>query len=128
MKKILFISLFISILFADSLMAQYTIPAWNTPVYYRANFREQSKGISFASRTLRGKRVLHIDAHPGNTTPVSCGTVYVYSLDRVCILGPYQLCEGESLVVDIDEREWNVYIESEAHLEVDVWIEELKRN
>jgi hypothetical protein len=38
-------------------------------------------------------------------------------------MGPHTLCEGQTLSVEIDENEWGVLVESEAHLVVDVWIE-----
>jgi hypothetical protein len=54
----------------------------------------------------------------------SVATVWVYSLDLQDIIGPYTVYGGETIYVDIDEREWGVIVQSEDHVEVDVWIEE----
>ncbi len=40
------------------------------------------------------------------------------------ILGPYIMHGGETLMVEIDSREWGVIVQSEDHITVDVWISE----
>lgn len=123
MKKIIFILLLFFAFTANSLNAQNPIPSWNVPVYYRANFMETAKMNTSFTKNSRGKRVLHVDAQTGGVTPSACGTVWVYSTDSLSVIGPLQLCSGESLSVDIDDREWGVLVESDDHLVLDVWIE-----
>jgi hypothetical protein len=48
-------------------------------------------------------------------------TVWVYNLDQNTVLGPYTVNCGETLTVEIDEREWGVLVESEEGVIVDVW-------
>lgn len=60
----------------------------------------------------------------GTVSPrLNCGTLWVYCIESLEVVGPFQLCAGEILTVEIDERTWGVYIESESSLVVDVWIE-----
>ena len=126
MKKIILLLVFFLAMTPGLLKAQNPIPSWNVPVYFRANFQELNKGISNQSKASRGKRVLHVNAQHGISGPVDCGTVWIYSLDSLNVIGPLQLCEGETLTIEIDENEWGVLVESEEHLVVDVWIEESK--
>ena len=49
--------------------------------------------------------------------------VRIYSLDGVDTLGPYLVQCGETLTVEIDERDWGVLVETDSDILVDVWIE-----
>lgn len=69
----------------------------------------------------RGKRVMIIKA---NGVPSTTATVNLYSLDGLNVLGPYIMHGGETLMVEIDSREWGVLVQSEDHITVDVWISE----
>jgi hypothetical protein len=47
----------------------------------------------------------------------------VYSLDGETVYGPFTVYSGETLRVEIDDRECGVYVESNEDVIVDVWIE-----
>ena len=117
MKKLICTGIFI--LLSGSFQwvsGQNPIPSFNVPVYHLANFQE--------SQPPKGKRDMNVIIH-GVEVPYSdtCkATVWVYSLDRNDILGPYTLYNEETLSVGIDDREWGVIIESEDHVTADVWI------
>ena len=49
-------------------------------------------------------------------------TVWVYSLDHTTVLGPYTVLCGETLTVDIDDRDWGTLVESDVPVVVSVWI------
>ena len=118
MKKIICLTLFLFGIGVMPVSAQNPIPSYNVPVYHAANFQEQNKS-SNANHSTLGKRVIIVNAQGAPTTKT---TIYVYSLDLRDILGPFKL-EGEDILyVDIDMREWGVYVESEGDLVVDVWI------
>jgi len=38
------------------------------------------------------------------------------------VLGPYTVYAGETLDVEIDEREWGVLVQTTYEIQVDVWI------
>jgi len=50
-------------------------------------------------------------------------TVWIYSLDGLDILGPYYLACGNTLEVEIDDREWGALVESDMDINVSVWID-----
>jgi hypothetical protein len=106
------------------LKGQNPIPSFNTPVYSIANFQEGLSKKSNADET-RGKRTVVVHSN-GQTGTIA--TVYVYCQDFQTIYGPYTLYGGQTLQVEIDDREWGVMVTSEDHITVDVWItEELSR-
>ena len=123
MKKILALMILISTFSLAAVYGQNPIPSWNIPVYHRANFQETSKKISGQGDQVMGKRVLNVHAQTGSNGPQNCGTVYIYRLDSTMVMGPCTLCEGQTLSVEIDQNEWGVLVESEAHLVIDVWID-----
>ena len=103
--------------------AQNPIPSWNVPVFFRANFLQTGNGIPYPAKVSRSKQTLHVAVHRTAAPLPNCGTVWFYCLETLDVLGPFPLCEGESLSVEIDEYQWGVHVESESHLVVDVWIE-----
>ncbi|MEI6898765.1 MAG: hypothetical protein WCL00_02710, partial [Bacteroidota bacterium] len=97
----------------------YPIPSYNISVDGYANFLNQH---SNSKNTSRGKRDANIHLKSGSVGNPNCeATVWVYSLDQTTILGPYTVNCGETLTVEIDEREWGVLVESEEEVIVDVW-------
>jgi len=110
------------ILAAPVAKAQNPIPSWNVAVNSVANFQESSSK-STCSNPLRGKRNMNIKARGAEGQSSCQATVWVYSLDEQDILGPYPIQCEETIIVEIDEREWGVLVESEDHVYVDVWIE-----
>lgn len=103
-------------------IAQNPIPSFNIPVYLIANFQEGLKDAH-----PKGKKKIKVLGSCGSVNKTTCqATVYAYSLDLQTILGPYTLNEGQTLSIDIDEREWGVLVQSDDHMTVSVWIEEGK--
>lgn len=100
--------------------AQNPIPSFNVPVYHVANFQEQSRKC-LTEQHGRAQRTMVVDTKGSHS---SITIVYVYSLDKQDIFGPYTMVGEETLFVDIDSREWGVLVESEDHVTVDVWIED----
>jgi len=99
----------------------YPIPSYNIPLDSLANFAEKS--FSDQSAPTDGKREMNVQIRPKVLTGTCSATVWVYSLDRTTILGPYDIVSGQVLSVEIDDREWGVLVESEDEVIVDVWIE-----
>ena len=107
----------------QALKAQYPIPSYNIPVYPHATFQEQVAGGGNSDNCTEKRQVV-IRTSCGNLARGNCSaTVWVYSLDGKTVYGPYTVYGGETLRVDIDDREWGVYVEAEDTVIVDVWIE-----
>ena len=97
----------------------YPIPSYNITVNGYANFANIH---STTPDNTKGKRQVSIHLKSGPLADTNCvSTVWVYSLDQTSILGPYTVNCGETLTVDIDERDWGVLVESEEQVIVDVW-------
>lgn len=123
MKKTLFVSVILFLFALQGLKAQNPIPSYNFPVHYRANFQERT-GVAFQGDNCLEKRDVIVRTSCGSTGKTTCSaTVWVYSLDGQSIYGPFTVYGGETLRVEIDERQWGVYVESDDHVIVDVWIE-----
>ncbi len=101
--------------------AQFPIPSYNACVDNRATFKEEAKQFTFSQNT-DGKRILHV-AYKSNKTLSDTITVYACSLDGQTLLGPAYLTPGQTISVEIDDREWGVLIYSDIEVVVDVWIE-----
>jgi hypothetical protein len=98
----------------------YPIPSYNVLVDGNATFREDVHKPGFSKS--KQKRAMHIRVKPKGGTQLCQATVWVYSLDQSTILGPFTVNCGETLAVEIDDREWGVLAESEEEILVDVWI------
>jgi hypothetical protein len=123
MKRIILLLFILIIATGTHLVAQNPIPSYNVPVNLKAYFQEQNNDNS-CKQTL-GKRTLHVRVSCSGTSVTTCSaTVWVYSLDGEDTYGPFTVNGGETLEVEIDEREWGVYVESETPVIVDVWIDE----
>jgi hypothetical protein len=100
----------------------YPIPSYNITVDGYADFMNNIS-TSQKNGTKEVRRVI-IHLKSANGPSIFCqATVWVYSLDLTTILGPYSVSCGNELRVEIDEREWGVFVESEDEVIVDVWIE-----
>jgi hypothetical protein len=100
----------------------YPIPSYNVSVNMYANFRED---ITYQpTDQLRGKRAVNVQVKSGSDADNCQATVWIYSLDRTTLLGPYTVPCGETLTVEIDEREWGAFVECEISVMVDVWFSE----
>lgn len=123
MKQSVTILLIVGLFLINKLgIAQNPIPSFNIPVYLIANFQEGLKDAH-----PKGKKKIKVLGSCGNVNKTTCqATVYAYSLDLQTVLGPYTLIDGQTLSIDIDEREWGVLVQSDDHMTVSVWIEEGK--
>jgi len=124
MKKFLLLinlSLFVG---ANSVHAQYPIPSYNILLNSYATFQEHIS-VTPNEQETRGKRKLIVKVTCGNLLLSACSaTVWVYSLDGLDVLGPFQVTDAEDLSVEIDERAWGTRVETQDPIFVDVWIEE----
>ena len=97
----------------------YPIPSYNITVDGYANFRENYHSVNLKQTKEKREVNVHVKSVFGSQ---GCqATVWVYSLDQTTILGPYTVNCDETLVVQIDERDWGVLVESEEEITVDVW-------
>ena len=123
MKTKFIFFLFIIICSVTRVIAQYPIPSYNVDVTQKASFQEQIHMGLINPLTL-GKREINVSVHPP-TLPIGslCGGVWVYSLDKRDVLGPFDLISDQTLQVLIDDRAWGVYIEVSVELLASVWID-----
>jgi hypothetical protein len=98
----------------------YPIPSYNVLVDGNATFRESVHKPGF--NKSKQKRVIHVSIKPKNGTQLCQATVWIYTLDQSAVLGPFTVNCGETLTVEIDDREWGVLVESEEEIITDVWI------
>lgn len=97
----------------------YPIPSYNVTVNGYANFANLH---SSTGDNTKGKRQVNIHLKAGPMSDTNCvATVWVYRLDQSAVLGPFTVNCGETLVVEIDDGEWGVLVESEEVVIVDVW-------
>jgi|GEM_PF-2552563 len=120
MKKGLFLILFLVGSSFTWLFATNPIPSYNVSVYRQADFTEAIRRGT-PHKDLRGERVMVVSVKGLSS---HTAIIWIYTLDRQTTLGPYYVPGGETLYVEIDERDWGVLIETNGLLEVDVWIEE----
>ena len=97
----------------------YPIPSYNITVESVARFIPTGTRNLTSLHQDREKRTQHITVR-GSVG--SYATVWVYSLDGLDTLGPYTVYAGETLDVEIDEREWGVLVQTTYEIQVDVWI------
>jgi hypothetical protein len=98
----------------------YPIPSFDVTVEDYACFREDFSTQSL-DQVLEKRQV---NVRVKSCSPGRSCTVWVFSLDRVDILGPFTVSVDETLGVEIDEREWGVLVQTEEEVVVDVWIGE----
>jgi len=98
----------------------YPIPSYNVISFGCTDFSEQTSKIK--CELSKGRRNLNVASSGGSSCPAQ---IWIYSLDRLDILGPYTLNPGETLTVEINEREWGVSSESVCQVTLSVWIEEI---
>lgn len=100
----------------------YPIPSYNIQVDGYADFMNQFSTAQKNNNKAKRDVIVHLKSAAEPSQPCQA-TVWVYSLDLTTILGPYSLSCGNELRVEIDEREWGVFVESDDEVIVDVWIE-----
>jgi|ERR1035438_5523199 hypothetical protein len=123
--KIIFI-LFVMVCFFTKAMAQYPIPSYNVYVAQPTYFEEQTNNVlQNAIAITEGRRQVNISGQcPTISSHLPCAEVWVFSLDKQDILGPYYLYNDDILQVPIDSRTWGVYIEGSYELDASVWIDD----
>jgi hypothetical protein len=97
----------------------YPIPSTNVGVDGLADFENLLSTFQNNSKELRKVHIHFISASPEQGCEA---TVIVYSLDGTTYLGPFTVSCGQTLDVNIDERDWGVMVDSDVKLLVDVWI------
>ena len=118
--KFIFPLFFFIFLFSVTGYCQYPIPSFNVSVAKDAYFLESNHTL----KAPMEKRVLVIHVFCTTLLPATCkATIWVCSLDGRTVMGPYILFGGDTIYVDIDEREWGVIVDTESEVKVDVWIE-----
>jgi len=123
MKKVIFFSIIVLVTVIQALEAQNPIPSYNFPVSGHANFQEK-EFVSVHHDNCLGKRDVVVQTTCGSSGVMICtATVWVYSLDGQTIYGPYTMHGGDTLRVEIDDREWGVYVLTDDIVIVNVWIE-----
>jgi hypothetical protein len=121
--KIILVLIFMVCTFTE-MMAQYSIPSYNIDITQKATFQELSQE-GLVNPLDQGKKDVNIEGHtPLLPAGSPCAQVWVYSLDKRNVLGPYELVTDQVLQVPVDDRAWGVYIEVSAELFTDVWIDE----
>jgi hypothetical protein len=80
--------------------------------------------MQFLNPLVLDKKSINIHGvNPSQPSGCPCGEVWVYTLDRHEVLGPYDLLNEETLQIPVDDREWGVYVEVTIVLGMDVWID-----
>lgn len=103
-----------------SAYAQFPIPSYNTVVDNRATFTEQTKNLK-SFENIDSQRVLKVK-RASNKTPGDDVVFYACSLDGQTTLGPYNIAPGETISVDIDQRDWGIVVFASVEVVLDVWI------
>jgi hypothetical protein len=125
MKKILSVTFFLFAGFGitgvhSQLVPTYTIPSYDITVNGYADFRENFNDLR--PNQTEGKRDVDVQVKSGTRSPDCQATVWVYTLDRNTVLGPYTLSCEDILQVEIDDNEWGVLVLSGADVNISVWI------
>lgn len=97
----------------------YTIPSSDIDVNGYANFIENYSNSSSPDQVLEKRQV---NVQIKSVTHGCQVNIWVYTLDRTTILGPYTMTGDDLLTVEIDDNEWGVLVESEDEVLVSVWI------
>jgi hypothetical protein len=126
MKKITFLSIFFTLL-CLVMQAQVEkilpIPSFRVAidsayVRFQENIHRNSPDVS------RAKRIMKVKIISNSLTKLNCqAQVSVYSLDGLDTLGPFTVLCGNTLMVEVDEREWGALVQSNSSILTDVWIE-----
>ena len=99
----------------------YPIPSYNIAVLGNADFEEGYSDI-MPSQT-EGKRILNVQTYMISNGASGCDiTVWVFTLDRQTILGPYTLGCDDLLSVEIDSNLWGCLVQAGKEVTVAVYI------
>lgn len=117
--------LLVLIIFSGSIKlanAQFPIPSFNAIVDNRATFTEQQQTVK-SPLNIDAKRFLKINRKP-TKTPLSDVYFYAGTLDGQTTLGPFYIEPGQTISIEIDNREWGIVVFAESEVILDVWITE----
>ncbi len=104
-------------------LTPFPIPSYNVNTNGNAIFEEQ---LPTTVTNTEAKRRMNVIVICHRLTLFPCYIqVMLYSLDGLDILGPYNPACGELLTVDIDEREWGVWVQTDCDVEVSVWASDI---
>ena len=127
MKKLTLLSLFCLLFCLQQATGQvikpWPIPSFNVAVSGIAVFQENCS--SDQTKSILEKRKIHVQVScQKSADTVSCPIrVWIYSLDGLDTLGPYCVSCGQTLEVEIDDREWGALVVADMAINVSVWIE-----
>jgi hypothetical protein len=108
---------------SHSALATYPIPSYDITVTALGYAAFEEGYTDFRPDQVEGKRILNIQAKPLSTELQDCSaTVWVFTLDRQTILGPYTVSCDDLLSVNIDTNLWGCLVEAGNEVTVDVWI------
>ncbi len=128
MKKIFLLA--VSILMVTLTFGQTVdpIPSYNVLVTGKANFTDNSTISTTGTQPLNyEKRDVNVSSDGGGSNTPSGGgsgspiVVYVYTLDRTVVLGPFFVPSGQTLTVPIDQNAWGVLVGDDSPTYVSVW-------
>jgi len=120
MKKILLLTAVFFFAQIAYVLAYMPIPAYKVPVGHHQNFVEKPGGKK-GDHDPKAKRDMHVQSSVTSGKP-TLAIIWVYSLDGQDILGPFYLLSGQSIDVPIDARDWGVYVQSDDHVIISVWV------
>jgi len=131
MKKQVFSTVLFAVLllFSANVFAQFPISSYDKPVESGSYFAENH---SYAPVFSAEKRKMNVDTTDPSTSPEdSKVTFIVFSLDFQEFRGPFTVEAGSSKQIEIDDREWGVYVlfvEGRSLMSVTTEIEESAGN
>ena len=110
MKKQVFSTVLFAVLllFSANVFAQFPISSYDKPVESGSYFAENH---SYAPVFSAEKRKMNVDVTDPATSPGSSKVTFVvFSLDFQKFRGPFTLEAGSSKQIEIDDKEWGVYV------------------
>lgn len=119
MKTIILFILIVFLGAGSRLQAGKPIPSYNDPISHAADFREKNHNNDPKSdpKEKRGMIIVAQGIGPAKL-PVS---IWVYSIDKMDISGPFTIIGYGELIVPVDDREWGVLFECDGKAVVSVW-------
>jgi hypothetical protein len=110
MKKQIFsfVLFTVILLFSANIFAQFPISSYDIPVESGSYFAESH---SYAPVFSSEKRKMNVDVTDPSTSFENSKVIFIaFSLDFQEFKGPFTLEAGSSKQIDIDDREWGVYV------------------
>jgi hypothetical protein len=119
MKTVIAFIIILLLCTGAQLQAAKPIPSYKAPVIRVANFTEKHHKNDLKSEP-KGRRYMMVVAQVAGPSrdPIF---IWVYSLDKRSILGPYTIIGSGELTVPIDDRLWGVLVKCDTKVVVSVW-------